>query len=118
MLTQLLGLTRPLIIFDLETTTNKPETARIVQLGFRLHKPDGSVTEYHTLVDPMVEIPKASSDVHGITDETIQRGCSRCRQYANVHPNGENCDAWRAIPTFKDIGPRIAQGFTGYDLAG
>lgn len=118
MLHQILKLRRPLIIFDLETTDLDVEVARICQLAFRMHKPNGEVHSYSTLVDPLVDIPKSSTDVHGITDEIIKRGCARCRQFADVHPNGEDCSEWKPVPQLRQLGPRIHSGFMGCDLAG
>jgi DNA polymerase-3 subunit epsilon len=116
-LADLLQLTRPLIIPDLETTSSEVEVARIVQIGYRLHRPGVPAVGWHSLVDPLVEIPKESSEVHGITDEIIRDGCAKCRATIGQHPNG-NCLEWKPIPTWKQIGPRIHQGFSGCDIAG
>ena len=78
MLAQLLHLERPLLLFDVETTSTDAEVARICQFAFRLHKLDGAVLEYHTLVDPLVEIPRESAEVHGITDDIVRFGCAKC----------------------------------------
>jgi DNA polymerase-3 subunit epsilon len=123
MLAQLLHLVRPLMVFDVETTSNDPETARICQFAFQLHKLDGSVVDYHTLVDPLVEIPRDSSEVHGITDEIIKYGCAKCREPQEMHIGGahehlKSCPEWRPIPTFKQLGPRLHQGMIGCDLSG
>lgn len=118
MLAQLLNLHRPLLIFDLETTTAKKEVARIVQYAHMIFRPDGSVGEYHTLVDPLVEIPKASSEVHGITDLIIRFGCAKCRRSQEHHADPTPDHPFINIPTFKQLGPSLHRGFQGCDLGG
>jgi DNA polymerase-3 subunit epsilon len=129
-LSDVLQLTRPLILFDLETTAKKPEVARIVQIGYTLFKPNLPPVRWHSLIDPLVEIPKASSEVHGITDEIIRFGCAKCRKRAEEHPvvvdaadDGYTqkltvCAEWKQAPPFKAVGPALHRGFTGCDLAG
>ena len=126
MLHELLNLKRPLLVFDLETTSSDPEVARICQFAFMLFKPSGEVSSYATLVDPLVEIPKAASAVHGITDEIIKFGCAKCRRPLNEHVELRDSDIaptiidheFKPVPQFRHLGPRIATGFAGCDLSG
>jgi DNA polymerase-3 subunit epsilon len=115
MLAQLLNLTRPLFLFDLETTSADTETARICQIGYQLHKPGGEVVEWHSLIDPLVEIPKESTAAHGITDEIIRTGCAKCRVPLDIHPSTHE---FKPIPRFKDVGYRLHAGIQGCDFAG
>lgn len=119
MLHSIFTLSRNLILFDLETTGTNPVTARAVSLGMRIYKPDGVVQDYRTLINPGIPIPPDAAAVHGITDEIIQRGCARCWQFANVHPNGEDCPEWKPVPMFKDIAANLHRGFCAeVDFAG
>ena len=63
---------KPLVAFDLETTTNEVDTARIVQVSFIKIRPNYGTTEiYETLVNPTVPIPAESTKVHHITDAMV-----------------------------------------------
>ncbi len=91
-----LALTKPLAVFDLETTGITPATDRIVSIGIVRLSPDGLADlskEY--LVNPGMPIPPEASAVHKITDEMV-----------------------RDKPLFKDIASEILDVFEGCDLAG
>lgn len=88
-------LTKPLVVFDLETTGISFYSDRIVQMAFVKLKPDGAVTEWCTLVNPGMPIPAAATAIHGITDEMV-------------------ADA----PRFRDVARKVAGGIAGCDLAG
>ncbi|WP_261571003.1 exonuclease domain-containing protein [Frankia gtarii] len=55
--------------FDVETTGADPDEARIVSATLVLVGAARPTQEFHLLVDPGVEIPAASTAVHGITTE-------------------------------------------------
>lgn len=57
-----------MLAFDLETTGTDPHTCRIVTSAL-VRLADGSKDSTIMLADPGIEIPKAASDVHGITTE-------------------------------------------------
>lgn len=57
-----------MLAFDLETTGTNPRTCRIVTSAL-VRLADGAKDSRIMLADPGVEIPKAASDVHGITTE-------------------------------------------------
>jgi DNA polymerase-3 subunit epsilon len=92
MLNQILELTRPLAIFDFETTGLDPETDRIIQIAMTKHYPDKEPISWVTLVDP--EVPIRNSEKHGITDEMVQ-----------------------GKPKFQDLAPNFAKHL-GIDLGG
>jgi len=92
---QNLHLTRPLAVFDLETTGIDVERDRIVQVAIIRLEPDGSRRTYETLVNPECPIPAEASAVHGISDADVQ-------------------DA----PTFAQIRRDVEEIFDGADLAG
>lgn len=62
---------KPLVLFDLEATTVKPATARIVEISLLKINTDGTIETKSSYIDPECDIPVASSDVHGITNEKI-----------------------------------------------
>lgn len=67
-------LNKPILFFDLETTSADPETARIVQIAYKLLQPDGDVLVYDDwLVNPGVPIEPSASEVHGITNEDVEK---------------------------------------------
>lgn len=88
-------LKKPLVFFDLETTGVDPYNDRIVQLAAIKYTSDGRKTNHEWIINPGVPIPKAASDVHGITDEMV---------------NGK--------PSLGDIAKELAELFDGADLGG
>lgn len=114
---QLLQLTRPLIVMDTETTGLNVKVDRIVSLSFRVHRPDGTVQAYKTLINPTVLIGEVVSKIHGITDETIRIGCARCWAPLESHPHG-TCPTWKPVPKFADIAENLFRGFTDADFGG
>jgi len=90
-----LNLSRPIAFLDLETTGVNLSSDRIVEIAIVKIHPDGSETVKRRLVNPQMPIPKASSDIHGITDEMVK-------------------DA----PVFRQIGNEVKQFLEQCDLAG
>ena len=91
-----LKLSKPLAVFDLETTGTIPATDRIVSIGIIRLSPDGlSDLSKEYLVNPGIPIPSEASAVHKITDEMV-----------------------RDKPSFKDIASELLGVFEGCDLAG
>lgn len=125
MIHTLLSLTRPLFCFDCETTGLNTETARIVELGFQQWDAEGMTKEYRTLVNPLVPIPQAVIDVHGITD-AIVTGCRECDRPLALHRGDamlpgaptRSCEGFKPWPTFKQIAVSLAGGFRDCDYAG
>lgn len=115
MLTDLLTLSRKLILFDLETTSTDTKEARILQVAFKLFKPDGSVTTWQALVNPGVPIPPASIKVHGITQDTLD-ACRKCGAPKGQWSSAE-CEHAPAF-TFTQIARNLASGFVECDFAG
>lgn len=63
--------TGPLLPFDLETTGQNPNTARIVT-AFARQWGWAAGEEFTWLADPGIEIPQAATAVHGITTERVR----------------------------------------------
>ncbi|MHC1707756.1 MAG: exonuclease domain-containing protein [Bacteroidales bacterium] len=67
-----LQLTRPLVVFDLETTGTNIVTDRIVEISLLRAMPDGSEEVFTHRVNPGIPIPKEVTRIHGITDEDVK----------------------------------------------
>ena len=91
----MLQLKKPLAFIDLETTGVNLGTDRIIEIAIVKILPDGSRSVKRKLINPGMPIPKASSDVHGITDDMVK-------------------DA----PLFKQVAQELKQVLDGCDIAG
>lgn len=91
----MLQLTKPLAFIDLETTGVNLGADRIIEIAIVKVLVDGTRSVKRKLINPGIPIPKASSDVHGITDDMIK-------------------DA----PSFKHLAQELKQFLDGCDLAG
>jgi len=67
-----LGLKRPLVIFDLETTGLSVVNDKIVELAYIKHWPDGRIEQADLLFNPGRPIPAAVTEIHGITDAQVK----------------------------------------------
>jgi DNA polymerase-3 subunit epsilon len=90
-----LKLTKPLVIFDLETTGVKVGSDRIVEISMLKVMPNGMQSTHTKRINPTIPIPRESIGFHGITDEDIK-------------------DA----PTFAEIANELNQFIGNSDLAG
>jgi DNA polymerase III subunit epsilon len=91
----MLQLKRPIAFIDLETTGVSLSTDRIVEIAIIKLLPDDTRQVKRKLINPQMPIPKASSDIHGITDDMVK-------------------DA----PTFKQAANEIKVFIDGCDLGG
>jgi len=64
-------LTRPLVVFDLETTGVQVANDRIVEIYCIKIQPDGSEEHLHQVLNPTVPIPPEVSAIHGIWDKDV-----------------------------------------------
>ena len=90
-----LNLTRPLIVFDLETTGLDFIRDRIIQISYIKVSPDGTEERENIFVNPEKPIPHEVVELTGITDDDVK-------------------DA----PTFKTIASQLCEKFKGCDFAG
>ena len=90
-----LNLTKPLVVFDLETTGLDLAKARIIQISYIKVNPDGSEERDNKLINPEEPIPPFITQLTGVTDEDV-----------------------KDKPTFKEIATKLAEKFTGCDFAG
>ena len=90
-----LNLTRPLCVFDLETTGIQITKDRIVQIAIVRINTDGKEDHYNRLVNPEMVIPEEIVAIHGISNERVKNE-----------------------PTIKEIAQEIADFIGDADLAG
>ena len=90
-----LNLSRPLAIFDLETTGIRVATDRIVEICVIRVETDNTSTVKTYRINPGIPIPLDSTLIHGISDDDVK-------------------DA----PTFKDLANELHELFKDCDLSG
>ena len=90
-----LQLERPIVFIDLETTGINIATDRVIEIAIVKIMPDKTKLVKHKLINPQMPIPKASTDIHGITDDKVK-------------------DA----PSFKEVANEIKQFIDNADLSG
>lgn len=90
-----LNLTRPLIVFDLETTGLDFIRDRIIQISYIKVSSDGTEERENLFVNPEKPIPHEVVELTGITNDDVK-------------------DA----PTFKALAPQLSEKFKGCDFAG
>lgn len=78
-----LKLDRPIAFIDLETTGVNVAKDRIVEIAVLKIHPDGQKEVKTKRVNPEMEIPKESSDIHGITNEDV-KDCPTFNQLAKA----------------------------------
>ncbi|MCF2655353.1 3'-5' exonuclease [Prevotella loescheii] len=89
------NLTRPLIIFDLETTGLDLSKDSIIQISYIKAGLDGSEVSRNIFINPGRPIPALIQELTSITDEMVQ-----------------------TAPKFKDIAKELEREFAGCDFAG
>ena len=65
-------LTKPLVVFDLETTGIWIEKDRIIEVGMIKVTPDGQQVIYSTRVNPCMPIPAVVTELTGISDADVK----------------------------------------------
>ncbi|PLW94855.1 MAG: DNA polymerase III subunit epsilon [Marinilabiliales bacterium] len=89
------NLTKPLAVFDIESTGVVVGKDRIVEIFVIRIDPDHSEHEFHAIVNPGIKIPQEVIDIHGITNEDVADK-----------------------PSFKEVAPKLVQFLENADLAG
>ena len=90
-----LNLKKPLVIFDLETTGLDLVKDRVIQISYIKVNPNGEEERGDEIVNPEKPIPYFITQLTGISDADV-----------------------KDKPTFKELGPKLAEKFTGCDFAG
>ena len=90
-----LNLTKPLVVFDLETTGLDLVNDRIIQLSYIKVYPDGNEERENLFVNPEKPIPAEVVALTGISNEDVEKA-----------------------QTFKELAPTLNEKFKGCDFAG
>jgi DNA polymerase-3 subunit epsilon len=90
-----LNLTRPLAVFDLETTGTNIALDRIVEIAVLKIQPDQTEEALHQRINPEIHIPEEATLIHGISDQDVKDS-----------------------PTFKDFAHVAEEFLQGCDLSG
>ena len=90
-----LNLTKPLVIFDLETTGLDLVKDRVIQISYIKVYPDGKEERGNELINPEKHIEPIITQLTGISDEDV-----------------------KDKPTFKQLAQTLADKFVGSDFAG
>lgn len=90
-----LQLKKPLAVIDLETTGTHLGTDRIIEIAIVKLLPDGNQVLKRKIINPQMAIPKAVSELVGITDDMVKEA-----------------------PIFKQVAHELRQVLDGCDLAG
>jgi DNA polymerase-3 subunit epsilon len=88
----MLQITKPLIIFDVETTGLDVKEDRIVEIALIRFEPNGDKIEKVRLINPQKEIAKEAAEVHGITNEMVQNEPTFQQVAKSLHKLFEGCD--------------------------
>ena len=90
-----LNLTKPLVVFDLETTGLDLVKDRIIQISYIKIFPDGTEKRVNQFVNPGKPIPPEVVELTGISNEDVSKQ-----------------------PTFKELAPQLSETVRGCDCAG
>lgn len=90
-----LNLTKPLVVFDLETTGLDLVNDRVIQLSYIKVCPDGTELRDNEIINPGKPIAPEITALTGISDDDV-----------------------KDRPAFKELAPRLAEEFKGCDFAG
>lgn len=90
-----LNLTKPLVVFDLETTGLDLVNDRVIQLSYIKVCPDGTELRGNEIINPGKPIAQEITALTGISDDDV-----------------------KDRPAFKELAPRLAEEFKGCDFAG
>lgn len=90
-----LNISKPLIVFDLETTGLDLVNDRIIQISYIKIHPDGKEERNNIFVNPGKSIPQDVTALTGISDDDVKDS-----------------------PLFKDIAVKLSENFRNCDFAG
>lgn len=62
-----------LVAVDLETTGLSPLVDKIIEIAAVKITPEGVVTSYHQLINPLIDIPEFTIQFHGLKNEDLQQ---------------------------------------------
>jgi DNA polymerase-3 subunit epsilon len=87
-----LELTRPLAVFDIESTGTSPRSDRIVELTIVKIFPEGRRETHSFRVNPGIPIPEDVTAIHGITDADVKDCPAFAEVAGRIRDILEDCD--------------------------
>lgn len=111
-----LELTKPLILFDLETTGVDPARDRIVEMSFIKVHPNGERETKTRRINPGIAIPEAASAIHGIKNEDVAEEPRFCQIARSLYSWIEGCDLAGYNSNKFDV-PMLVEEFLRADVA-
>lgn len=81
-----------LVAVDLETTGLSPLVDKIIEIAAVKITPEGEVTSYHQLINPLINIPEFTIQFHGLTNDdlknspTIKKPLKEFWDFVGRHP--------------------------------
>ena len=87
-----LKLKKPIIFFDLETTGVNIVKDRIVEISILKIFPNGNKESKTWLVNPTIPIPQETINIHGITNEKVEKEPKFKEIYEDVLALIKDCD--------------------------
>lgn len=81
-----------LVAVDLETTGLSPLVDKIIEIAAVKITPEGVVTSYHQLINPLIDIPEFTIQFHGLTNDdlktspTIKKPLKDFWEFVGRHP--------------------------------
>lgn len=81
-----------LVAVDLETTGLSPLVDKIIEIAAVKISPEGEVTSYHQLINPLIDIPEFTIQFHGLTNDdlknspTIKKPLKEFWEFVGRHP--------------------------------
>lgn len=66
-----LNLQKPIVFFDVETTGLDVGVDRIISIAITKLMPDGEMIHKNSLINPVIQISKEATEIHGITNEML-----------------------------------------------
>lgn len=105
-----LNITRPLIVFDLETTGLDLVRDRIIQISYIKVMPDGNEERENLLINPGKNIPQEVTELTGISDDDVKDAPSFKDVAQQLNKKMKNCDFAGYNSNHFDI-PMLAEEF-------
>ena len=90
----MIKLTKDMVVIDLETTTNKSDSARIVSLSAIRITPEGKMDKLYLVLNPEAPIDPKASETHGFYEDDV-KGCPTFKQKAvAIHNHISGCGVY------------------------
>jgi DNA polymerase-3 subunit epsilon len=87
-----LNLTKPIAIFDLESTGLKVAVDRIVEISIVKVMPGGDQKILTKKINPTIPIPAKTTEIHGISDEDVKDAPTFAELANELNQFLDNCD--------------------------